>query len=138
MSSFLGMVNYMKRYSCSLSEISAPLRELTKDDVHYVWESAQQEAFEAVKEELTRTPILAYFGARKKHTVQTDASEQGLGGVLLQEEGPEDLRPVMYISRVWRGDTSSNRSQTLGEHIQEESDRLQSETRTSPTPSTQI
>ena len=92
--SFLGMVNYLKRYTPVLSEVTTPLRELVKDDVVYQWEARHEAAFQQIKKVLTSTPVLAYFDARKSHVIQTDASEKGLGGVLLQEG-----RPVMYISR---------------------------------------
>ena len=97
--SFMGMVNYMKRYSPVLTEMSAPLRELTKEGVLYRWELAHETAFQDIKQELTQTPVLAYFDARKRHVIQTDASQKGLGGVLLQDED-DKLKPVMYISRV--------------------------------------
>ena len=77
--SFMGMVNYMKRYSPVLTEMSAPLRELTKEGVLYRWELAQETAFQDIKQELTQTPVLAYFDARKRHIIQTDASQKGLG-----------------------------------------------------------
>ena len=92
--SFLGMVNYLKRYSCKLTEITGPLRNLVKADSIWSWESSQQEAFEAVKAEVTKTPVLAYFDRDKEHSIQADASMKGLGAVLLQNG-----RPVIYISR---------------------------------------
>ena len=50
---------------------------------------------DAVKEELTKTPMLTYFNPKSEHTIQTGALLQGLGAVLLQEG-----RPVIYISRT--------------------------------------
>jgi hypothetical protein len=47
-----------------------------------------------VKEELSRTPTLAFFDKSKNHVIQTDASLKGLGAVLLQEG-----QPVIYVSR---------------------------------------
>ena len=44
---------------------------------------------------LVQLPVLAYFDTRSEHTIQCDASKQGLGAVLLQEG-----KPVMYISRT--------------------------------------
>jgi hypothetical protein len=93
--SFLGIVNYMKTYTATLTDASAPLRQLCKEGIVYQWEKRHQDAFENIKDELTRTPVLAYFDAKKNHVIQTDASEKGLGGVLLQDD-----QPVMYISRA--------------------------------------
>ena len=40
-------------------------------------------------------PVLGYFDKTKKHTIQCDASKEGLSAVLLQES-----KPVMYVSRA--------------------------------------
>ena len=93
--SFNGMVNYLKKSSPVLSELSEPLRRLCKSGVKWAWESEQQSAFEAIKQVITTLPVLAYFDKTKKHTIQCDASKKGLGAALLQES-----KPVMYVSRA--------------------------------------
>ena len=92
--SFLGLVKYLSRYSPNLVQISEPLQRLCKQDTVYVWESQQKEAFEVIKIVITSAPVLAYFDKNKKHYIQTDASQKGLGAVLLQ-----DGQPVVYVSR---------------------------------------
>ena len=47
--SFNGMVNYLKKFSPVLSELSEPLRRVCKSGVEWAWESEQQSAFEAIK-----------------------------------------------------------------------------------------
>ena len=93
--SFNGMVNYLKRFSPVLSELSEPLRRLCKTGVKWAWESEQQSALESIKQVITSLLVLAYFDKTKKHTIQCDASLKGLGAVLLQES-----KPVMYVSRA--------------------------------------
>ena len=93
--SFNGMVNYLKKFSPVLSELSEPLRRLCKSGVEWAWESKQQNAFEAIKRVIMTLPVLAYFDNTKKHTIQCDASKKGLGAVLLQES-----KPVMYMSKL--------------------------------------
>ena len=92
--SFNGMVNYLKKFSPVLSELSEPLRRLCKSGVKWAWESEQHYAFEVIKQVIMALPVLAYFDKTKKHTIQCDAFKKGLG-VLLQES-----KPVMYVSRV--------------------------------------
>ena len=53
--SFNGMVNYLKKFSPVLSELSEPLRRLCKSGVKWAWESEQQNAFEAIKQEMNQT-----------------------------------------------------------------------------------
>ena len=93
--SFKGMVNYLKKFSPVLSELSEPLRRLCKPGVKWAWESEQQNAFEAIKRVIMTLPVLAYFDKIKKHTIECNASKKGLGTVLLQES-----KPVMYMSRA--------------------------------------
>ena len=93
--SFNGVVNYLKKFSPVLSELSEPLRRLCKSGVELAWESEQQNAFEAIKQVITTLPVLAYFNKTKKHTIQCDVSKKGLSAVLLQES-----KPVMYVSRA--------------------------------------
>ena len=59
--SFNGMVNYLKKFSPVLSELSEPLRRLCKSGVEWAWESEQQNAFEAIKQVIMTLPVLAYF-----------------------------------------------------------------------------
>ena len=92
--SFLGLVNYLNRFSPTLAELTAPLRALCKKATLFAWESAQQAAFEAIKKEITSAPVLAYFDKSKTSIIQSDASKKGLGAVILQ-----DGRPVVYSSR---------------------------------------
>ena len=93
--SFDGMINYLKKFSPVLYELSEPLRRLCKSGVKWAWESEQQDAFEAIKQVIMTLPVLAYFDKTKKHTIQCNASKKGLGAVLLQES-----KPVMYVSRA--------------------------------------
>ena len=93
--SFNGMINYLKKFSQVLSEVSEPLRRLCKSGVVWAWELEQQDAFEAIKQVITSLPVLAYFDKTKKHTIQCNACKKGLGAVLLQES-----KPVMYMSRA--------------------------------------
>ena len=93
--SFNGMVNYLKRFSPVLSELSEPFRRLYKSRVEWAWESEQQNAFEAIKQVITTLLVLTYCDKTKKHTIQCDASKKGLGAVLVQES-----KLVMYVSRA--------------------------------------
>ena len=89
------MVNYLRKFSTVLCELSEPLRRLCKSGVKWALESEQQNAFEAIKQVITTLPVLTYFDKTKKHTIQYHASKKGLGAVLLQES-----KPVMYMSRA--------------------------------------
>lgn len=94
--SFLGCVNYLLQFVPNLSELTEPLRRLTETKKYeFAWQSQQEKAFHEIKQKLAETPTLAYFDQRKPITLQTDASDYGLGGVLLQ-----DGKPVAYTSHT--------------------------------------
>ena len=68
--SFLGLVNYLNRFSPALADLTVPLRALCKKDTLFTWESSQEAAFEAIKKEITSAPVLAYFDQSKTSTIQ--------------------------------------------------------------------
>ena len=90
----LGCVNYLSRFMPRLSEVSEPLRKLTEKDATFVWESQQQEAFEAIKAMISSAPVLKYYDVASKTTIQCDASESRLGATLLHEG-----QPIKFASR---------------------------------------
>ena len=72
-----------------------PIRDLTIKEAEWKWTSENDKALEEVKRLVTSSPVLAYYDVRKPLTLQTDASQLGLGAILLQDE-----RPVAYASRA--------------------------------------
>ena len=72
--SFLGLVNYLTRYSARLATITAPLRELTKKEVAYMWGPEYDLAFAAVKQEVSTLGLLRYFDPKAETVTQTYAS----------------------------------------------------------------
>ena len=71
-----------------MKELTKPMRQLLRKDVDFVWEQAQQTAFDKIKDVITKEPVLAYFDYNKPITIQTDSSKYGLGCVLLQDGKP--------------------------------------------------
>ena len=51
---FLGMVTYLAKFIPNLSELTAPLRELIAKETVWHWDSRQQQAFQKLKEVITR------------------------------------------------------------------------------------
>ena len=86
MQSFIGMINYLSKFSARLSEIALPIRELAKDKVAFICGPEHQAAFKLMKNEIITAPILAYYDPKKTTVLQTDASINGLSAYLLQDE----------------------------------------------------
>ena len=54
------MVTYLTRFAPNLATLTAPLRNLLKKDVEFVWNESHDEAFPKIKDVLTDSPVLAY------------------------------------------------------------------------------
>ena len=50
--SFIGMINYLTKFSPRLTKLSEPVREVIKEKVPFNWGPEHQESFEALKKEL--------------------------------------------------------------------------------------
>ena len=51
--SFLGMTAYCSRFIKDYASITEPLRRLTKKETPWLWENAQEKAFEKLKQDLS-------------------------------------------------------------------------------------
>ncbi|CAI5467291.1 unnamed protein product [Closterium sp. Yama58-4] len=100
--SFLGFANYYRRFVQGYASIASPLTDLLRKGVEYVWGPAQQQAFEQMKQSLTSSPTLSYPDPTRPYVVVTDASDQAIGAVLLQDQG-RGLQPIAYESHKLRG-----------------------------------
>ena len=91
-------MTYSARFIPNLAMVSAPLRELTRQNVKVVWGKDQQRSFDLLKELLSKAETLAYFDIKALTNVIVDASPVGLGTVLVQEQAGES-RVISYASR---------------------------------------
>ena len=94
MRSFLGMINYLNRYSALSAHLAAPLSSLTHQAADYKPEKTHMENFQRLKMEISKTEALPYFNTSAETTLQTDASKKGLGACLIQNG-----KVVCYASR---------------------------------------
>ena len=95
---FLGMANQLGKFSPSLATITQPLRELLSKRNSWCWNTEQEAAFDATKQELVKHTVLALYNPTAPTKVSADASSFGLGAVLLQHD-TKQWRPVAFASR---------------------------------------
>lgn len=97
--SFLGFASYFRRFIPDFAKRSAPLTALLKKNAPWSWTQAQQLAFLDVKHALLEPPTLAHYDESAPIVLHTDASQDGLGAVLLQEDESGDHKVLAYASR---------------------------------------
>jgi hypothetical protein len=73
------------------------LNALTKKDQPFEWMTKCQEAFDALKQKFSETPILLMPDPEKPFTIKSDASKFTSGAILHQQDINEDWHPCGYI-----------------------------------------
>jgi transposase InsO family protein len=100
--SFLGLCNVYRRFVKGFSTLAAPLTKLLRKDQpeRFVLNEEQLKAVENLKESILNPPVLALPVSGRPYIVETDASANQLGCVLLQEQQDKSLRPIGFWSRA--------------------------------------
>lgn len=100
---FLGLASYFRKFVKNFAAIVEPLTRLTKKNVPWKWEDAQERAFNKIKDKLMTRPILTIFDPNRPTEVHTDASAIGVGAILLQQVDGK-MAAVAYFSRQTTAD----------------------------------
>lgn len=93
--SFLGLAGYYRKFVKHFAIIARPLTDLLKKGSLFIWTPAHDTAFRTLQQSLMSAPVLALPNFSKPFQIQSDASEQGVGGVLLQ-----DGHPLAFVSKA--------------------------------------
>ena len=97
---FLGAAGFHRRFIPRYAEIADPLFRLLRKTADYLWTKDQQVAFCLIKDAITEGALLARPDPSSPYLLLTDASNQGIGAVLLQLQGdPAELTPLEYASK---------------------------------------
>ncbi len=96
---FLGFANFYRRFIPNFSKICRPIFNLLQKKIKFVWAESHKKAFNELKEQFTKSPLLLYPDHEKQFFLETDASDYATGGVLTQM-GPDSQRhPVSFHSK---------------------------------------
>lgn len=85
MQSFPGFAGYYRHFVERFFKLTLPLIELTKKATEFEWTNKSEKSFQELKRKLITTPILALPMHGKEFEVFCNASDQGIGCVLMQE-----------------------------------------------------
>ena len=82
----MGLVGYYCKFVEGFSKIAAPLTRLTRKEEPFLWSEACQQSFDELKRRLTSALVLTLLSGQDGFAVYWDASWQGLGCVLMQND----------------------------------------------------
>ena len=86
---FIGLANYLGRFTPHLATLSAPLRDLCKTNVPYDCLRPEHDAaFSNLNKAISSTGVLLYYDNTKPLVVQVGDSQRGHRAALLQANGP--------------------------------------------------
>nr|GFA83027.1 hypothetical protein [Tanacetum cinerariifolium] len=88
------LAGYYRRFIEGFLTISKPMTKLTQKKVKFEWSDKQKAAFQLLKQKLCSAPILALPEGNEDFIIYCDASNKGLGAVLIQRE-----KVISYASR---------------------------------------
>ena len=119
--SFLGLARYYRKFVEGFSKIAAHLTRLKRKEEPFLWSEACQQSFNELKMRLTSAPVLTLPLGKDGFPVYYDASRQGLGCVLMQNDKVIayafrqlkkheqnypihnlELAAVVFTLRIWR------------------------------------
>ncbi|GKB36802.1 putative reverse transcriptase domain-containing protein [Tanacetum coccineum] len=118
---FLGLAGYYRRFIEGFSKIAKSMTKLTQKGIKFDWGEKEENAFQLIKQKLCSAPILALPKGSAYFMVYCDASNKGLGAVLMQREKviayasrqlkiheknytthDLELRSVVFALKIWR------------------------------------
>ncbi len=79
--SFLGLVNFYRKFIKGFSQLVKPLLDLLKKEFSFRWKEKQQRIFEDLKDKLSSIPMLRFPDFIKPFEVHSNASDFVIGGV---------------------------------------------------------
>ena len=98
---FLGLTGYYRKFIPAYADLAATLTDLTRKSTpnRAHWTEECNRASLSLKEALCSQPILRSPDFDRVFTLQTDASDRGVGAVLSQTDENGQEHPVAYFSR---------------------------------------
>jgi hypothetical protein len=93
--SFLGLAGYYRKFVKQFGIIAWPLTKLLRKGTVFQWTQEREVSFQTLKKALVEAPVLALPDFSQPFCIETDASDMGVGVVLMHGK-----HPIAFISKT--------------------------------------
>ena len=106
---FTGMTGFFRQFIKGYSKIAKPLNDLLEGEASKLKNEELEltpealQAFEDLKKKCMTAPVVVFADFKKPFRLETDASGEGLGTILLQESDDRQYHPVAFASQELKG-----------------------------------
>jgi transposase InsO family protein len=97
---FIGKINYYGSFISNFSTKCQVLNRLRQSNVSWNWDPDCQKAFTKLLEEIANSTTLVHFDPKLPVVLATDASQYGLGAVLMHRYADGSERPIAHASKT--------------------------------------
>jgi hypothetical protein len=97
--SFLGFCNFYHKFIWNYSNKCQALNQLLQKNTTWDWTEDRHAAFESLKKDFLKEPVLRMPDPTRPFQIETDASKYASGAILTQEDSNGERHPVAYLSK---------------------------------------
>ena len=97
---FCGMVNFLSSFLPDLRRLLIPISDLQKKSKKFKWTDEAEKAFNNIKQLLVNPPVLKAPTPDGLFRFESDTSQEGVGGTLLQKQGNEWVVIGYHLKRL--------------------------------------
>ena len=95
-SSYLGMINYIKCFIPDFCMLTYPIRKLTHQDLKFEWSDDCEKSFQTLNNYLTEKAVSIYSDEKKLTVIYCYASPVKLSSILLQKDENDNAHVISY------------------------------------------
>ena len=96
---FIGICTYYRQFSVKHSNVLDPFRNLLRKNTPWMWTEKHGKSFEILKQNFIDCITLKHVDPNAQFRLQTNASNEGVSGVLYQLDREENPRVISLVSR---------------------------------------
>jgi hypothetical protein len=94
----MGVINFVCRFVPNFVVMVKPIHNLLKQDHSFSWTNDVEKAFEGIKKAISSAPVLAKSDFDKEFMIYTNATEEAIFVVLVQNDDQGNEKPVAYMN----------------------------------------